>query len=85
MSERHSSHPDIVNRLRRTEGHLKAVIAMVEEGRPCVDLAQQLHAIERAISSAKKTLIHDHIDHCLEHSAEKRATIEEFKALAKYL
>ncbi len=40
----HQSHPEIVKRLRRAEGHLRRVIAMVEEGRPCLDLAQQLHA-----------------------------------------
>lgn len=29
---------------------------MIEEGRSCLDLAQQLHAVEKAISEAKKTL-----------------------------
>ncbi|WP_352847606.1 metal-sensing transcriptional repressor [Mesorhizobium sp. M0622] len=38
---------------------------MIEAHRPCVVLAQQLHAVERAISSAKRELIHDHIEHCL--------------------
>ena len=41
-------------RLHRAEGHLHKVIGMVEEGRPCLDLAQQLHAVESAIHEAKK-------------------------------
>ena len=62
----HTSHPAIIKRLKRVEGHLRSVIAMLEEHRPCADIAQQMQAIESAITKAKKTLIHDHIDHCLE-------------------
>jgi DNA-binding FrmR family transcriptional regulator len=86
----HQTHPDIVKRLRRADGHLRNVIGMIEAGRGCLDLAQQLHAVERAITAAKKALIHDHIDNCLEQAADAgpraaRASIEEFKEITKYL
>jgi len=84
------THPDIVKRLKRAEGHLRNVIGMMESGRPCLDLAQQLHAVESALKAAKKALIHDHIDHCLVHAAEDepqggQASLDELKALTKYL
>jgi DNA-binding FrmR family transcriptional regulator len=85
---KHASHPGITSRLKRAEGHLRAVISMIEEGRPCLDLAQQLHAVETAVSNAKRELIHDHIEHCLEEPndrAGQRSTLKELKALAKYL
>ncbi|WP_441279651.1 metal-sensing transcriptional repressor [Tardiphaga sp. 172_B4_N1_3] len=92
MSEKHlhESHPNIVKRLKRAEGHLRRVIEMFDEGRPCVDLAQQLHAVEKAISEAKRTLIHDHIDHCLDAAtngggAPTKATLAEFKSISRYL
>lgn len=86
----HETHSEIVKRLRRAQGHLTTTIGMIEQGRPCVDLAQQLHAVEKAITSAKRALIHDHIDHCLDQGAgadarSARSSIEEFKALSKYL
>ena len=86
----HRTHSEIIKRLKRAEGHLGTVIGMIEQGRECVDLAQQLHAVEKAIAKAKKTLIHDHIDHCLEHSVGGRGraahdSIHELKQLAKYL
>ncbi|MHB8883923.1 MAG: metal-sensing transcriptional repressor [Methylovirgula sp.] len=86
----HESHPEIIKRLKRAEGHLKTIIDMMVQGRPCVDIAQQLHAVEKAICNAKKTLIHDHIDHCLERSIgpmarDARAPIDEFKEISKYL
>ena len=86
----HPSHPDIVKRLRRAVGHLNKVVGMLEEQRPCLELAQQLYAVESAIREAKRALIRDHMDHCLERvvgpvGKGARAPIDEFKAIAKYL
>ena len=86
----HSVHPDTVKRLKRASGHLQNVIAMMEQERPCLDIAQQLHAVERAISAAKKLVIHDHLDHCLDAVASAdagtmRMAIAEFKDITKYL
>ena len=53
---------------------LVSVIQMIESGRAASDLAQQLHAVEKAIAIAKKTLIDDHIDHCLNNSVEDGRT-----------
>jgi DNA-binding FrmR family transcriptional regulator len=86
----HQSHPEIVKRLKRAEGHLRSIIEMIENGRTCLDIAQQLHAVEKAVATAKRTLIHDHIDHCLEQtvgplSRGARRPLEEFKEITKYL
>jgi DNA-binding FrmR family transcriptional regulator len=87
---KHGSHPEVIKRLRRAHGHLASVIAMIEGGRGCLDIAQQLHAVESAVRQAKKTLIHDHLDHCLDAavgpaSPEQRVPVDEFKAITKYL
>jgi len=86
----HQTHPEIVKRLKRAEGHLRSVIGMIETGRSCLDLAQQLHAVEKSIGQAKKTLIQDHLDHCLDDVVgslprERRRSVDEFKQIAKYL
>ncbi|MBS3647330.1 metal-sensing transcriptional repressor [Pseudaminobacter sp. 19-2017] len=86
----HRSHPTIVKRLKRAEGHLRSVVGMIEGGKPCLDIAQQLHAVEKAVAQAKRALIHDHLDHCLEETIgplprEKRGSVDEFKQIAKYL
>ena len=86
----HKSHPDIVRRLKRANGHLRTTIEMMEAERPCLDIAQQLHAVEKAIGAAKRALIHDHIDHCLDiavgpTSRKQREPINAFKDITKYL
>lgn len=86
---KHESHADIIKRLKRASGHLQKTIRMIEEGRACVDVAQQLHAVNKAVEQAKRVFIHDHIDHCLESSAEKSkdqtVLISEFREISKYL
>lgn len=85
----HQTHPRLLRRLRRAEGQVRSVIAMIEEARPCLDIAQQLQAAESAIHEAKKTLIRDHIDHCLDKTTaggrKARASVAEFKTITKYL
>lgn len=92
MAEKHvhQTHGDIAKRLKRAEGHLRSIVEMIEAGRPCADIAQQLHAVEKAVGQAKRVLIQDHIDHCLEATIgplarEQRETVDEFKAITKYL
>ncbi|MEM1076789.1 MAG: metal-sensing transcriptional repressor [Pseudomonadota bacterium] len=80
-THRHHGHPAILKRLKRAEGHLRSVIAMLDGARPCEDVAQQLHAVERAIANAKRALIHEHIDNCLDGDADRDA----LKAISRYL
>ena len=86
----HQQHPDIIKRLKRADGHLQTIIKMIEDRRPCVQLAQQLQAVESAIMNAKKALIHDHIDHCLDQSIKLpgrkgNLALRQFRAVTKYL
>jgi DNA-binding FrmR family transcriptional regulator len=86
----HSSHVDVVKRLRRAEGHLKAIIGMIDAKRDCIDVAQQLHAVGNAIENAKRMYIQDHIDNCLEEAAGAiprgaRTSLAEFREITKYL
>jgi DNA-binding FrmR family transcriptional regulator len=83
---RHTSHPSILLRLKRAHGHLKSVLEMIETGRPCLEIAQQLHAVEAAVANANRELIHDHIENCLgESTGVAKAELDEIKQLAKSL
>jgi uncharacterized protein len=80
----HATHPAVIARLKRADGHLRAVIDMIEAGKPCLEIAQQLQAVEKAVVNAKRALIHDHLDHCLDadHSLADR---DELKSVSRYL
>lgn len=86
----HSTHVDIINRLKRADGHLHTIIAMIEQRRGCLEVSQQLHAIEKAITKAKQLYIHDHIGNCLDEAANSATrpsnkALAEFKEIARYL
>jgi uncharacterized protein len=83
-------HSAITRRLKRANGHLETIVEMIEQGRPCAQIVQQLQAVESAIESAKKALIHDHISHSLERSfkasgSKGQAALRDFRLIAKYL
>jgi DNA-binding FrmR family transcriptional regulator len=48
-----------------------------------VDVAQQLLAVGNAITNAKRTLVHEHINCCLEVAGPSK--IRELQAISKYL
>jgi DNA-binding FrmR family transcriptional regulator len=83
----HETHPAILRRLKRADGHLRSIIEMIETEQPCLKIAQQLLAVENAVAQAKKTLIHDHIDHCLKQSVTggRARLVQEFKEITKFL
>ncbi len=86
----HTSHPEIIKRLRRAEGHLRSIVTMLENDRSCLEIAQQLQAVEKAVGNAKKVLVHDHIDHCLEHAVRSGSqsadeAIQACRAITKFL
>jgi uncharacterized protein len=79
-------HVAIAKRLKRANGHLETIIEMIETGRPCSEIAQQLRAVEGAIENAKKALIADHIGHSLKASGVKgNVALRDFRAIAKFL
>lgn len=43
---------EVLNRLRRAQGQLAGVIAMVEDGRECRDVVIQLAAVSKALDRA---------------------------------
>ncbi len=48
---------EILNRLKRAQGQLGGVIAMVEQGRDCKDVVTQLAAVSKALDRAGFKLV----------------------------
>ena len=47
-----ASRTDLLNRLRRAEGQLRGIQRMVDEGEDCMQIAQQISAVRKALDSA---------------------------------
>ncbi len=59
----HASHPALIAGLKRADGHLRALIGIIEAGKPCVEIARRMQAVEKAVTNVKRALIHDHRNH----------------------
>jgi len=55
----------VLNRLRRAQGQLAGVIAMIEAGRDCKDVVTQLAAVSRALDRAGFKIIASGMRQCL--------------------
>ena len=59
----------VIKRLRRAEGQIRGVIAMLESGRDCADVVMQLAAVSRALDRAGFKIIASGLRQCV--TAEK--------------
>jgi DNA-binding FrmR family transcriptional regulator len=55
----------VLNRLRRAQGQLAGVIAMVESGRDCTEVVTQLAAVSRALDKAGFKIVASGMRQCL--------------------
>jgi DNA-binding FrmR family transcriptional regulator len=56
---------DVITRLRRAEGQIRGVIAMLESGRDCADVVTQLAAVSRALDRAGFKIIASGLQQCI--------------------
>lgn len=56
---------DLITRLSRIEGQVRGIKNMVEEERYCVDILNQVSAIQAALNSFNKELLANHIHSCV--------------------
>ncbi len=54
--------------LKTARGQMDAVIRMAEEGRYCVDVANQIGAAEALLKKANLLILQDHINTCVKES-----------------
>lgn len=56
---------DLITRLNRIEGQIRGIKNMVEEERYCVDILNQVSAVQAALNSFNKELLANHIQSCV--------------------
>ncbi len=86
----HASDPEIRRGLKQAAGHIESILSMLTDGRSCLDLAQQLQAVESTVRTVKRALIQDHMEHCIadavgDGGATAEQALRDFKQLTKYL
>ncbi len=71
----------VLNRLRRAQGQLAGVIAMIEAGRDCTDVVTQLAAVSRALDRAGFKIVASGMRQCLADGEDARMSQEQLEKL----
>lgn len=75
----------VINRLKRAQGQLSAVVRMLEEGGECKEVVTQLSAVTKALDRAGFAIIATGLEQCLtnpEESMDKKEMEKLFLSLA---
>ena len=75
-----------IARMKRVEGQARGIVRMMEEERYCIDILQQMTAMEGALKAAKAKVLAHHADHCVEEalaSGDTEAQREKFAELVE--
>ncbi len=56
---------DLLNRLSRIEGHIRAVKGMIDQGKCCDEIIIQVAAVKAATTQVAVELLRDHLKSCV--------------------
>jgi DNA-binding FrmR family transcriptional regulator len=61
---------DMLARLKRIEGQAKGIQKMIEEGRDCVSVIDQVASIKAAVTALSGEMLEAYAVHCLRNAAQ---------------
>jgi len=73
----------IINRLKSIEGHVRGVEKMIEEGAYCINVVNQIDAIQSALNKVSGLVLDKHLHTCVttairgDDPAERERVIDE--------
>jgi DNA-binding FrmR family transcriptional regulator len=75
----------ILLRLKSVEGHVRGVERMVEEGAYCIDVVNQILAIQRALKKVSGLMLDQHLHHCVTRAIQGTDDAEKEQVLGELI
>ena len=76
---------DIKKRLRKTGGQINGIEKMVEEGRYCVDVLQQISAARAALNKVALLILESHTKSCVVTAIQENRTEDTVEELIEII
>ncbi|MBD3329508.1 metal-sensing transcriptional repressor [Candidatus Dojkabacteria bacterium] len=89
MKDSCDSNKTVLTTLKKARSHIDKIIEMVEEDKYCIEIIQQLNAIDGYIDSARKSKLISHLETCFadgmttKSPAKKQELIDELIRVLK--
>ena len=87
MQETSKVQQDVVRRLKTVSGHLNGVVRMVEEDQYCIDVINQIDAVQAALNKISLLVLDNHLHSCVieavrgEDQAEREKVLDEIRGV----
>ena len=75
-------HENALRRLKNVEGHIRGIERMVEEDTYCIDVINQIQAVQAALSKISTMILDEHLNSCLI-TAVRGENVEERERVLK--
>ena len=76
---------DILRRLKSVEGHVRGIGRMVEEEAYCIDVVNQILAIQRALKKVSSRMLDQHLHHCVTNAIQGTGNSQKEQILGELI
>ena len=76
---------EALTRLRTVQGHLGAVVSMVDEERYCPELMKQVAALQGSLEKVNRLLLRNHLETCVSEAIQTGRGTEKIDELMEAL
>ena len=78
---KHPCHKDKISGIRRIKGQIEGIERMIDDGKYCIDILNQVKAVKNALTSVEAKILETHLKECvkesLDTSKDNQAKIDE--------
>ena len=71
--------------LKTARGQIDSVLSMIEEGRYCIDISNQIMAVMSLLKKSNLLVLEQHMNHCVKEAFEKGNNEEKTKEIMNIL
>ncbi len=71
--------------LKKIEGQIRGIQKMIEEGRYCVDILNQVHSVIYALARVEDKILEKHFEHCVADAVKGKSEEERKQKLDEIL
>lgn len=73
----------VLQRLKTIEGHIRGIERMIEEDAYCIDVIQQIQAVQAALNRINTMVLENHIHSCVITAVRGEDSVERERVLAE--
>ena len=74
---KHPCHKKQLTSLKRIEGQVRGVQGMIEEGKYCVDILNQIKAVRNSLTTVEGKIVKTHLKECVKDALKDKKNFDD--------